>query len=281
MAIIATNNGGGGSFEPVSAGAHIAVCTAVIDLGMQENKFNGGFQQKVLITWTIPGETINIDGEDKPRVISNRYTLSLNEKANLRHHLEAWRGKIFSDEELSGFDLKNILGCACQVNVVHSQKGERTYANVNAIMSIPKGMKIDTDGYELIYFDLSDADCLPIMGKLPEWIQNEIKQSSTYKELASPPAPPDDAPDWVKEADAANAAEQQMVVETPPKAAAPAPKSGNVITEKQAVRLLRLAANDEKAVLDIIAKYGFDNIADITEKSYDAIFKEIDEALPF
>ena len=178
MAIIASAKSG--NFVPVSEGVHTAVCIWVIDLGDQYSEKFDNTSRKVQLTWEIPDETIEIDGEQKPRVISKEYTLSLNEKAVLRQHLEAWRGKKFSEEELKGFDLANIIGASCQLQVLHNSKG---YANVGSIMALPKGMEKLTPHNDTIYFDLSENSCLYLMDKLPGWIQDKIKQSSTYLKL--------------------------------------------------------------------------------------------------
>jgi hypothetical protein len=74
-------------------------------------------------------------------MVTNRYTLSLNEKATLRKHLEAWRGKLFTPAELEGFDLENLLGANCQLQVIHNLSDQgRTFANIQAIVPLGKGM---------------------------------------------------------------------------------------------------------------------------------------------
>ena len=176
---------------PVSEGAHIAICVSVIDLGMQTVQWQGTIkeQHKVMLTWEIPDETILVDGEERPRVISKEYTLSLNEKAKLREHLEAWRGKKFSDDELDGFDLQNVLGKPCLLQVLHNDRG---YANISAVMSVPKGTTVAPSNTETTCFDLSDPGWLTIMDRLPEWIKDKIKQSTTYLNLVEAQSDSDD-----------------------------------------------------------------------------------------
>src|SRR3990167_2490369 len=63
------------------------------------------------------------------------------EKANLRKHLEAWRGKKFTKEELDGFDVEKLLGVNCQLQVIHNLSDNGgTFANVQAIVPLGKGM---------------------------------------------------------------------------------------------------------------------------------------------
>jgi len=187
MAIIASVGKGGSSFSPVSAGVHIANCIWIVDIGDQEITWQGETKmvRQVIVAWEIPEETIEIEGEEKPRVISSTYTLSLHEKAKLRKHLEAWMGKPFTDQELMAFDLVNVLGKSCQIQVLHVEKNDKTYANIGAIMALPKGSTPPTIHHEQIYFDLTNVDTFPLMDKLPEWIREKIKQSKNYQAFAA------------------------------------------------------------------------------------------------
>lgn len=179
MAIIASEKNSS-SFEPISEGLHAAVCVWVIDIGDQWSDQYQKSSRKVMLTWEVPDETITVDGEEKPRVISKEYTMSLSEKAVLRQHLESWRGKKFSEEERAGFDLINVLGKSCQIQVLHNDKG---YANIGSIVSYPRGVEPLTPYNDTIYFDLTDKASLSLLDKIPTWIQDKIKQSPTYKQL--------------------------------------------------------------------------------------------------
>jgi hypothetical protein len=71
--------------------------------------------------------------------VSKFYTLSLNEKANLRKDLESWRGKAFSDAEIeNGFDIEKLIGANCYLNIAQNDKGKSV---ISAINPLPKGME--------------------------------------------------------------------------------------------------------------------------------------------
>jgi hypothetical protein len=182
MSLIATAKSSG-NFDPVPEGVHIATCIWVIDLGEQFNEKWGKVQHKVLIGWELPDETIEINGELLPRMISATYTMSLSEKSLLRSHLEAWRGKSFTEKELEGFNVGNILGKCCQVQVIHSKSGENTYANVRSVMALPKGMPAPAPQNETILFSMDDRDSLDKIVVFPQWVQERIKKSQTYQQL--------------------------------------------------------------------------------------------------
>lgn len=163
--------------EPIPEGIYPAVCTRVIDLGVQQNKMFGNTAHKVLFCYEIPDCTIEIDGKQMPKMVSKEFTVSLGEKSSLRPWLTSWRGKGFTEAELEGFDLKNVLGAPCQLQVVHNEKG---YENLS-IMALGKGQPRPTPATELIYFDLSVPDCMELIKKLPEWVQERIKLSPNYR----------------------------------------------------------------------------------------------------
>lgn len=137
------------SFSPAPEGLHQAVCVDVVDLGMQETPW--GPKHKVELRWQLDQvDPVSAQkGTARRYMVTNRYTLSLSEKATLRHHLEAWRGKRFTHEELEGFDLEVLVGINCQLQVVHNVKSEgRVWAAVQAIVPLGKGMaKLEPENY--------------------------------------------------------------------------------------------------------------------------------------
>lgn len=185
MGLVASNNGGT-SYEPIPEGVFTAICYSIVDCGDQYSEKFNNTARKVLITWELPDETIEIDGEIKPRAISKEYTLSLADKANLRKHLEAWRSKKFTEDELRGFDLKNVMGKACQVQIIHNAKG---YAEIAAIMALPKGSKPGAPKNPTVYFDLEAEGALEQLNKIPTWVQDKIKKSETYKSMVNSGVP--------------------------------------------------------------------------------------------
>ncbi len=165
-------------FEPIEEGVHHGVIIGLLDLGTQRNEKFDNEAMKVLFTWELPNETINIDGEDKPRVISKPYTLSLHEKANLRSDLEAIRSRKFTNEEVkNGFDLSQIIGSNCQLQIEHNDRNDRNYANVVAVMALPKGSPVLEATNPAIIFEIGRGE---IPESIPSWIQDIIKKSKEY-----------------------------------------------------------------------------------------------------
>ena len=172
---------GNNTIPQLEPGVYTGVASALIDLGLQENSMYKKTQRKVMIIWNIVGETITVKDEELPRVISKEYTMSLGEKSTLRKDLEAWRGKVFSADELEGFDLRNIINTACQLQINAQEKNGRTYTNIAAIMAIPKGTKIDTVDDTYI-FDTYEPETWNNYDKIPNWIKEKIKKALNIAE---------------------------------------------------------------------------------------------------
>ena len=177
-----------GDFTPCVAGNHVGTCYSVIDLGLQHNPAWIGSdgthmpesdKHQILITWEIPAEMVETDEGEKPSVISNFYTASFHEKANLLKHLEAWRGRAFTQDELAGFNIGKVLGKACMINVVHTDKGK---ARISGIAALPKGFAVPPQINDSIMFDLSDYD-QAVFDSISEGIQNIIKRSPEWKAI--------------------------------------------------------------------------------------------------
>lgn len=138
----------GGSFERCPSGMHLARCYRIIDLGTQKSEYMGQvkYLHKVMLGWEIhgsddAGEPLKMN-DGRPFAIFKNYTLSWSEKANLRLDLQSWRGKQFSQEEMRKFDLKNILGAWCMLNIIDRVGTDgKTYTNVNGITPVPSVIK--------------------------------------------------------------------------------------------------------------------------------------------
>lgn len=145
MPIIAKDTGGAAR-EPSPAGTWPAICMDVVDLGMREKTYPGQAMKlvhEVRIVWQLDvGDEHDLPESGEPFFVSAWYTLSLHEKAKLRHDLETWRGKAFSPDELKGFDLEKLIHVPAVVTVIHKQRQDGGISDrVNAVTKPLKGMK--------------------------------------------------------------------------------------------------------------------------------------------
>lgn len=182
MAIIVSNNEGSG-FSPIEEGTYFAVCYGLIDVGDVYSENFDKCTPKFSILWELIGaEPLHMDGKDVNRTVSKSYTKSLNPKSNLRKDLRAWRGREFTEEELKRFDMVNILGASCQIQIVNATNNGKTYSNIAAIMNLPKGMPKPIPTLEQVYWDFEDHEIGDdAWDKIPPWLQNIIKGNETYR----------------------------------------------------------------------------------------------------
>jgi len=184
-------------FELPPAGTHLATCYRVIDLGTQNSTYMGQAkrQHKIMLGWELSDELMT-DG--RPFMISQRYTWSMSEKAALRRDLESWRGIPFQDKDFGegGFDIKNVLGKPCLLNVVHVNKNGKDYANIASISRLMKGQKgPEKTVNETVYLWLHPErwDSATFM-KLSDGLKGVIMQSPEYAAVANGHVNNDDEP---------------------------------------------------------------------------------------
>ena len=169
---------GGAEFAPIPAGVQQGICYGVVDIGTQKSPNpQHKPQRKIVMVFELPFERGDFgDRKNLPRAISMTLTQSLNPKATLRGMLESWRGKPFTQEQLEGFDPKVLLGVNCLLNIVHTTKDGKTYANIKAIMPLAHGMQKMQVENKPLYFSLDDQDLTNLVfpEHMPEWMQKRV-----------------------------------------------------------------------------------------------------------
>jgi len=172
----------------MEAGTYPAVCVGIIDLGEQYSERFKKFDSKILIIWEIPSQRVQVDGEDKPRWLSQEYTASLSAKGNLRPMLVSWRGAEFTEDELTEdangfvrFSMRDMLGTGCLVQVIVKETESGKYNRVTSAIGLPVGMDAPRAETDLMFFDM-DAWDNDVFQKLPQWLQDKIKKSTEYQE---------------------------------------------------------------------------------------------------
>jgi hypothetical protein len=190
LAINATNNGT--KRELIPSGNYVARCYQMIEIGtVMENFPTGPKQQtKVRIGWELPTELRVFDEAkgEQPLVISNEYTLSMNEKSNLRKMLASWRGKDFTEEEAKCFDVTNLVGVPCFLNIIHKPKKtdpSSIYESIGSISALPKGFKPEPPVLKpfVLSYDSFDEEKF---NSLPDFIKQKMQGSLEYTAMKTP-----------------------------------------------------------------------------------------------
>jgi len=183
--------------QPIPEDSYVAGCFAVYDLGTHFSEMYKKSQHELVIYWELPELRLKFEKDcktfDIPRVVSCRYTAGLggsSKPSKLREHLVGWRGRDFTVEEARGFELKNILGKFCVLQIIHKvdAKGQARH-KISTITKIMKGMTVPAKTeHELIMCSLADNEFKFPEGT-PAWIIEYVAKSEEYaKKFAGTPA---------------------------------------------------------------------------------------------
>ena len=171
MSLIVKDDSQQSKYPQLSTGVHNARCIRVIDLGTQRDEYKGevSWKRKVMITW----EVHNKDAEE-PFEISKFYNHSLYEKANLSKDLTSWRGRPFTEDEKKGFDISNLVGKVCQINVIEGNNGKPKVSNV-----LPTKDDVGIQFNKSLVFSIEEYQKgeLTVFNQLREGIRNMILES--------------------------------------------------------------------------------------------------------
>ena len=174
--------GGSSNRQIAPEGSYPARCYQIIDLGTTEQGGNyPGKKRKVQFLFELPTELAVFDEAkgSQPYYVRSIYTLSMNEKALLRRDLSAWLGKKLTDAEAAKLDIFKMLGKTCMVNIAHVTKAENTYANIISFAPLMKGYECPAAINEAFTYTPTAHD-QEVFSKLPEFIQDKIKESDEY-----------------------------------------------------------------------------------------------------
>jgi len=176
-------------FETPPPGPQAARLARLIDLGSQPTSFEDEqrMQHKLLLVFALAER--RSDGERY--LIARRFGATLHQKGALRQFLESWRGKPFTAEEASSFDLRRLLNQPALLNLVEVARGERVYCNIASVSPVPRGMPSPEPlaDAELLVFDLSDRETYGALDQLSDRLREQIESSPEWRAAQAAPAP--------------------------------------------------------------------------------------------
>jgi len=177
-------------YERCPSGVFLARCYRILDIGTQKSSFQGvdKLLRQVVFSWEVHAQ--NDEGrplftkDNRLFSIQEYYTLSWSEKSNLRKALQSWRGRPFSSEEMQKFDLKNVLGAWCMLNIIDKQRDNGgVISKVGSISPVPpmirqNGLPEKRNKDQL--FSLDDPD-MEIFESLSDSLKEKIRNSPEWK----------------------------------------------------------------------------------------------------
>ncbi len=185
--IKATNKKGDG-VEAIEAGSYPARVYQVLHIGTVSG-YLGALQNKVRIGFELPTEMVVFDKEkgEQPRAISQDYTLSFSEKANLRKVISACDPKaleVGDDGLIEEFDVETLIGkdLLLTINQKPKKDGAGNYAFIENCTRLPKGMTCAPaiNAPQVLSYDTWNEETF---NKLPDFLKEKIVTSLEYKEM--------------------------------------------------------------------------------------------------
>lgn len=118
-------------------GPQQVVCVDVVDLGILPTDY--GDKPKVRLVFQSAAID---DASGSPFQVSQQLTASLHEKATLSKVVEGWLGrKLTNEDRETGISEDSLIGANGWANIVHNEGNNgKTYANINGLMPMPKGI---------------------------------------------------------------------------------------------------------------------------------------------
>lgn len=161
------------------AGAHIATIYSVVQFGTMDGEYKGKAtsKNKIRITWELPEEVRDFDGEKKPMVVGKTYTASLYEQAKLRPIVEGILGEI--DEET--FKIENLIGKSCMIQLAQEEYLGNEYMDVVSATQLPKSVPAPKQINPSTYLDYQEGWDDAVYEKLPNWMKEKMAESNEMK----------------------------------------------------------------------------------------------------
>jgi len=185
----------------IPKGTFLARCYSLIHLGVQDVEWKGEKKTayKIRLGFELPTKKSNFNGVEKPLVISKEYTLSMGEMANLRKVVEALIGTTLTESEAVGFDVESILGKACLISVIHTERNGNTYANIGDVLPLMEGQECPEQFNETVLLSFENWND-ELFASMPDFIKDKISKSPQFQKMMKAPAKaeevinPDDIP---------------------------------------------------------------------------------------
>ena len=175
------NSGGSQTRQIAPEGAYPARCYQIIDKGTTFDEKWGNKKRKVQFLFELPTETavFSEDKGEQPFYVKGVFNLTMGEKASLRKFIESWIGKKLTDAQAGDFDITKLLGHPGMINIGHTGKEDRVYANIMSISPLPKGLACPPAINELLAYDTTEHD-EAVFNKLPDFLKDDIRKSDEW-----------------------------------------------------------------------------------------------------
>jgi len=124
-------------YEKIKPGLINAICVGVWNIGKQKIEFQGEvkFKTQVIIGFEVQQRHSE---KDEPMLQLSKFNMSLHPKSNLAPMIESWFSKKLTDSERYNYDLKQIIGKKCTLNLIENGN----YINIATILPPQESNKL-------------------------------------------------------------------------------------------------------------------------------------------
>ena len=171
------------------AGTHIARCFRMIHVGERDYQYQGEPKKRnsLWVYFELPNElaVFNPEKGEEPYSVNIEYNHVPYETAKIIKHINSWRGKALTPQEIDDFDVQSLLGQPCMLTIVHntSATNGKTYANITSISGLPKGIECPAQVNPSYTFDYNENfDWTKMDKNIPQFLQEIMKQTPEWNE---------------------------------------------------------------------------------------------------
>lgn len=166
--------------KPIPAGNYFGIICGVYDIGTQTGGQYGPKHQ-IIVSWELHKKKGAVRNEaGVVQSISNFYGLSFSELSSLRKDVESMLGRKFTlPEAKSGYDVEELLGKPCRLQIIHDTKADGTIRDmIGTIMPLDEDDEVPNAELERVYFEITPDHVIP--ETVPEWVAKMIRRSQEF-----------------------------------------------------------------------------------------------------
>jgi hypothetical protein len=152
--------------------------------GTHPNKFEPSNMPMKKIVLFFELDEPRLDGSGN-HVLNTTVTFSVNEKSGLTKLLKPAMGSNYPDKPGQSLDINALIDRLFLVQVSHTIKGDKTYANIGALTQVPRGMvpfSPTMDSFVWCYDDPADS-------RVPEWVAKFASECNELGGVKTAPKP--------------------------------------------------------------------------------------------
>lgn len=165
------------------AGTFPARVYSIIYMGTVKGEYKGTptSSYRVRLSWELPTKTRKFKEDEpaKPFSVSKELTLSMGSKSNLRPIVEGMLGVSFTDDDAKSFDIDELLGKDCLINLTHKESPNGKYVAINSTSQLPEGMTCPAavNPAKILSYEKFDKDYFLT---LPKFIKEKMEKTPEF-----------------------------------------------------------------------------------------------------